>query len=49
MLGATPILYCRSGDVSQTSARALIEAEVPVGYLDGGLLAWEGADLPIER
>jgi rhodanese-related sulfurtransferase len=27
----------------------LIEAEVPVGYLEGGFLAWEGAGLPVER
>jgi hypothetical protein len=27
----------------------LIEAEVPVGFLEGGFLAWEGAGLPIQR
>jgi thioredoxin len=49
MLGATPILYCRGGGASQEAAMKLIEAEVPVGYLEGGFLAWEGAGLPIER
>jgi thioredoxin len=49
MLGATPILYCRGGAASQEAATKLIEAEVPVGYLEGGFLAWEGAGLPVER
>ncbi len=49
MLGATPILYCRGGVQSQEAAMKLIEAEVPVGFLEGGFLAWEGAGLPIQR
>ena len=49
MLGATPILYCRGGNQAQEAAVKLIEAEVPVGYLEGGFLAWEGAGLPIQR
>ncbi len=49
MLGATPILYCRGGTQAQPTAAKLLEAEVPVGYLEGGFLAWEGAGLPIER
>jgi thioredoxin 1/putative thioredoxin len=49
MLGATPILYCRGGASAQETAKKLIEAEVPVGYLEGGFLAWESAGLPIER
>jgi thioredoxin 1/putative thioredoxin len=49
MLGAMPILYCRGGAVSEEAAKKLIEAEVPVGYLEGGFLAWEASGLPVER
>jgi thioredoxin len=49
MLGAMPILYCRGGGAAQETATKLIEAEVPVGYLEGGFLSWEAAGLPIER
>lgn len=49
MLGAMPILYCRGGAAAQEAATKLIEAEVPVGYLEGGFLAWEAAGLPVER
>lgn len=49
MLPGEPILYCRSGDKSRELADKLAEGGMPVGYLEGGLLAWEGALLPIER
>jgi thioredoxin 1 len=49
MLPGEPVLYCRSGDKSRELADKLTAAGVPVGFLEGGLLAWEGALLPIER
>lgn len=49
MLPGAPILYCRSGDKTKEVADKLAEAGVPVGFLEGGLLAWEAEHLPIER
>jgi len=49
MLPGEPILYCRAGDKSKELAQKLAEAGIPVGYLEGGFLAWEGEALPIER
>lgn len=49
MLAGEPILYCRSGDKTKELADKLTEAGVPVGFLEGGLLAWEAEGLPIER
>lgn len=49
MLPAAPVLYCRAGDLTKDLAAKLAQAGVPVSYLDGGVLAWEAAGLPIER
>ena len=49
MLAGAPILYCRSGDKSKELAEKLAEGGMPVGFLEGGLLAWEAEQLPIER
>ena len=49
MLPGEPVLYCRSGDKSKELADKLTQSGVPVGFLEGGLLAWEGSLLPIER
>lgn len=49
MLPAAPVLYCRSGDLTKDLAAKLAQAGVPVSYLEGGVLAWEAAGLPIER
>jgi thioredoxin len=49
MLPGAPILYCRSGDKTKELADRLAEQGVPVGFLEGGLLAWEAEGLPIER
>jgi thioredoxin 1/putative thioredoxin len=49
MLGADPILYCRSGDKSKDLADKLAAQGVPVGFLEGGFLHWEAEQLPIER
>jgi len=49
MLGADPILYCRSGDRSKELADKLAAQGVPVGFLEGGFLHWEAEQLPIER
>ena len=49
MLQAAPVLYCRSGEQTKELAARLAQSGVPVSYLDGGVLAWEAAGLPIER
>jgi len=49
MLAGEPILYCRAGDKTKELAQKLTESGVPVGFLEGGFLAWEGEGLPIER
>lgn len=49
MLTGEPILYCRAGDKTKELAQKLAESGVPVGFLEGGFLAWEGEGLPIER
>jgi thioredoxin 1/putative thioredoxin len=49
MFPGAPILYCRSGDKTKEMAEKLAELGVPVGFLEGGLLAWEAEGLPVER
>jgi thioredoxin len=49
MLPAPPVLYCRSGDKTKDLAAKLAEQGVPVAFLEGGVLGWEAANLPIER
>ena len=49
MLPGAPILYCRSGDKTKEMADKLAEQGVPVGFLEGGFLAWESEGLPVER
>lgn len=49
MLPGAPVLYCRSGDKTKDLAQELAGQGMPVSFLDGGLLAWEAASLPIER
>jgi thioredoxin len=49
MLPGAPILYCRSGDKTKEMAQKLTEEGVPVGFLEGGFLAWEAEGLPVER
>ncbi len=49
MLGAEPILYCRTGLESKDLADKLTAQGVPVGFLEGGFLAWESEQLPVER
>jgi thioredoxin 1/putative thioredoxin len=49
MLLGAPILYCRSGDKSKELAEKLAEGGISVGFVEGGLLAWEAEQLPIER
>lgn len=45
----TPVLYCRAGDKSKELSEKLAAAGVPVGFLEGGFLAWEAEALPIEK
>ncbi len=49
MFPGAPILYCRSGDKTKEMAEKLAEQGMPVGFLEGGLLAWEAEGLPVER
>jgi thioredoxin 1/putative thioredoxin len=49
MLGAPPVLYCRAGDKTKELSAKLAEQGVGTAFLEGGLLAWEAAGLPIER
>jgi len=49
MLQGEPVLYCRSGDKSKALAQKLTESGMPVAFLEGGFLAWESEQLPIER
>jgi len=49
MMGGAPVLYCRSGDKTKDLAQKLADAGVPVAFLEGGFLAWEADNLPIER
>jgi thioredoxin len=49
MLPAAPVLYCRSGEQTKELAGKLAEQGMPVSFLDGGVLAWEAAGLPVER
>jgi thioredoxin 1/putative thioredoxin len=49
MLAGAPILYCRSGNQAKEMADKLAEQGLPVGFLEGGFLAWEAEGLPVER
>jgi thioredoxin 1/putative thioredoxin len=49
MLPGEPVLYCRTGDKSKELADKLAEGGIPVGFLEGGFLAWESSLLPVER
>jgi len=49
MLQGEPILYCRAGDKSKELADKLGQSGIPVGFLEGGFLAWEAEQLPVER
>jgi thioredoxin 1/putative thioredoxin len=49
MLPGEPVLYCRSGDKSKELAEKLASSGMPIAFLEGGFLAWEGEMFPIER
>ncbi|WP_379545488.1 rhodanese-like domain-containing protein [Qipengyuania sp. DSG2-2] len=43
------ILYCRSSRRSGQAAQQYVEATgLSIRHLDGGILAWQAADLPVE-
>jgi thioredoxin 1 len=48
-LPAAPVLYCRSGEQTKELAGKLAAQGMPVSFLEGGVLAWEAAGLPVER
>jgi rhodanese-related sulfurtransferase len=41
------VLYCRSGRRAAIAAEPLLAAGVPVGHLEGDMLGWQKAGLPI--
>lgn len=48
--GRKVVLYCRSGNRSEEAARLLAAVTgSPVEHLEGGVLAWEAAALPIDK
>jgi thioredoxin len=49
MLPGAPVLYCRSGDKTKELAEKLANEGAPVPFLEGGILGWESAGLPLER
>lgn len=49
MLPGEPVLYCRGGDKSKELSDKLAQSGMPVGFLEGGFLAWEAEGLPVER
>lgn len=49
MLPGAPVLYCRSGDKTKEMTSELATQGLDVSFLEGGLLGWEAAGLPVER
>ena len=49
MLPGEPVLYCRGGDKTKELAEKLAQSGLPIGFLEGGFLAWEAEQLAIER
>jgi thioredoxin 1/putative thioredoxin len=49
MLPGQPVLYCRGGDKTKELSERLAAQGTPVGFLEGGLLAWEAEGLQIQK
>jgi thioredoxin 1/putative thioredoxin len=49
MLSGAPILYCRAGDRTKDAVERLSQREIPLHFLEGGLLSWESAGLELTR
>lgn len=49
MLPGQPVLYDRAGEKTKDLAETMAAQGAPVAFLEGGILAWEGEGLPIER
>jgi thioredoxin len=49
MLAGQPVLYCRSGDKTKELSARLAADGTAVAFLEGGLLAWEAAGLPVQK
>lgn len=48
-LPAIPVLYCRDGKQSQELSGKLAQQGMPVSFLEGGVLAWEGSGQRLVR
>jgi thioredoxin 1 len=48
-LGATPVLYCRTGADAKAVAQKMGDAGAPIAYLDGGVLTWETEGFRLDR
>ena len=49
MLAAQPVLYCRTGERTKELAAKLAADGIPVAFLEGGVLAWEGEGHELHR
>ncbi len=49
MLPGQPVLYCRSGDKTKELSERLAADGTAAAFLEGGLLAWEAAGLPVQK
>lgn len=48
--GTPIVLYCETGRMSAAAAEALVDAGyTAVAHLEGGMVAWEGAGMPVLR
>ncbi|HET9958605.1 MAG TPA: thioredoxin [Polyangiaceae bacterium] len=49
MLPNHPVMYCRSGEQTKELSAKLAEQGMNIAFIEGGVLAWEAAGLPLDR